>query len=54
MQGYVECGLCACKMAQMLRCNIVVVQRSGLRVQKKQSKKAKMRKFARLFTPWKR
>ncbi|CAM0141496.1 hypothetical protein VKS41_003789 [Umbelopsis sp. WA50703] len=54
MQGYVECGLCACKMAQMLRCNIVVVQRSGLRVLKKQSKKAKVRKFARLFTPWKR
>ncbi|KAH8549999.1 hypothetical protein BGW37DRAFT_521736 [Umbelopsis sp. PMI_123] len=28
LQGYFECGLCACSMAQLLRCNFVVVQHS--------------------------
>ncbi|KAJ2964973.1 hypothetical protein NQZ79_g80 [Umbelopsis isabellina] len=55
MQSYVECGLCACNMAQLLRCNIVVVQRSGWRATEKRSKKkAAMRKLLHLCTPWNR
>lgn len=55
MQSYVECGLCACNMAQLLRCNIVVVQRSGWRASGKTSQtKAARRKFAHWFNPWKR
>ncbi|KAG2178128.1 hypothetical protein INT43_003381 [Umbelopsis isabellina] len=56
MQSYVECGLCACNMAQLLRCNIVVVQRSGWRASEMRSTKktAVKRTLEHLFTPWKR
>lgn len=56
MQGYLECGYCACTMAQLLRCNIVVVQRSGyLRPETEKRPKATrcMRVLTRILTPWK-
>ncbi|GAB5586606.1 hypothetical protein Unana1_01506 [Umbelopsis nana] len=56
MQGYLECGYCACTMAQLLRCNIVIVQRSGYlapAVVKRAKTKRFMNILHNLSTPWK-
>ncbi|KAI9288159.1 hypothetical protein BC943DRAFT_185185 [Umbelopsis sp. AD052] len=55
LQGRFECGLCACSMAQLLRCSYVVVQHSNSSPPPKSRKDRSQRlykKHPNIFLPW--
>ncbi|CAO3669505.1 unnamed protein product [Umbelopsis ramanniana] len=55
LQGRFECGLCACSMAQLIRCNFVIVQHSSSlppRKSRKDRSKRLYNRYPNIFLPW--
>lgn len=49
LQGRFECGLCACSMAQLLRCNFVIIQHSSSLPPRKAKKDRSQRLYKRYW-----
>jgi hypothetical protein len=55
LQGRFECGLCACSMAQLLRCSFVIVQHSNSLPPQRSTKDRSQglyKRYPNIFLPW--